>query len=99
MTNLIDIYEAMGGVVNEDRTKVNINPVQSRPFYIRLLVMPSEFESFGSNEPEKVTFSIVLDDETFLGETGFAGTPIHRRKYDEEITLPVTQVQIIKEEE
>lgn len=95
-TTMLDIYEAMGGVANEDRTQVSVTPGQTKPFDIVLRVVPATFE-LNSDGVEKVTFAIFLDDEFRFGDTTPAGTPMYTIQHEEEIQLPVSQVRILKE--
>lgn len=92
-TTMIDIYEAYGGVVNEDRTEVTLKGNENKPFKIELLVMPVSFETTGGEEPESVTFGVLLNDEHSFSGNGV----INVRSYYEQIKLPVSQVKIIKE--
>jgi hypothetical protein len=91
-TKMIDIYEAAGGEVNEDRTMVTMKPPQ-KPFKIWVTVVPSEI-TYDHVEGESVKFSVLLDDEWAV----VSGRLIHNT-FGETLELPVSQVHIIKEEE
>ena len=95
-TTLIDIYEAAGATVSEDRKMVSMTHGDLKPFKIELLVYPGtvEFDGVGG---EKITFDVMLEDEFALGKTTYAGTPMHQIHHIAEVTLPVSQVKIIKE--
>lgn len=95
-TTLIDIYEAAGATVSEDRKMVSMTHGDLKPFKIELLVYPGmvEFDGLGG---EKITFQVMLEDEFVLGEPTYAGTPFHQVNHIAEVTLPVSQVKIINE--
>ena len=94
-TTLIDIYEAAGGEVNEDRTQVSMNPAQMKPFDIKLRVYPSAVTH--DMDGERITFGILLDDEMTLEETA-GGTLMHRHDFIAELEMPIAQVKILKED-
>lgn len=91
-TTMIDVYEAAGGEVNEDRTMVTMNPPQ-KPFKIWVTVVPSEV-TYDYDSGESVKFSVLLDDEWMVVN----GRIVHNT-FGETLELPVSQVHIIKEVE
>lgn len=94
-TTMLDIYEAAGWKVNQDRTAVYTDgTLPNKAFEIVLKVVPIGVQM--GEGPDKVTFAIILDEETVI-EQGLLGTTLHRLAYDEEITLPVNQVNIKKD--
>lgn len=94
MTNLIDIYEAAGAAVNEDRTAVTLTSEKPlKPFEIVLTVFPHMIEQDGYGN-EKITLAILLDDTHFIHSDG----RYEIFSYEEAVTLPVPQVRIHKEE-
>lgn len=96
-TTLVDIYEAAGATVSEDRKTVTMIPGQMKPFEIILTVYPTGIEM---EDPyvEKITFDIILNSEVAFGKTGFAGTPMYQRFPEADFSLPVDQVRILKKE-
>lgn len=94
-TTMVDIYEAAGGVVNEDRTSVTISTPKS--FEIVLRVFPIGVES--GMDGDFVTFDVVLDDTVVFGEPTLLGTPYSELQNDASIRLPVDQVRILSKEE
>lgn len=93
MTSMIDIYEAMGGVVNEDRTSVQIAS-PGKPFKIELLVMPNTFEM--GADGEFVTFAVLVDDGHII-EEGPLGVNVRNVYHDIDLRLPVESVNIKKD--
>lgn len=57
-TTLIDVYEAAGGTVNEDRTMVTMDE-GGKPFKIELTVAMTGMEQ--SVDGTTVTFGVLLD--------------------------------------
>lgn len=99
-TSLIDIYEAGGAEVSADRDSFTISSSKPlKPFDIVLRVYPQSV-TMGYGEPEQVTFGVLLDDEVSFDEiTPNAG--LHRmlhHTFDEEVTIPVRQIRILKKE-
>lgn len=90
-TTLFDIYEAAGGVVNEERTHVTITGPM-KPFKIELLVYPTGVSSSWDG-PDEVTLGVLLDTERILEETALGGI-VHEHTFDAELKLPVSQVKI-----
>lgn len=97
MTTMLDVYEAAGAEVNDDRTMVSMKPGQMRPFEIVITVMPGAVEMI-EGEPTKVTFDILLDPHLSIKE-GPLGAVARELEYVESLTLPVDQVRIHKEDE
>ena len=95
-TTMVDIYEAAGGLVSEDRTMVSIDASKQHPFEIVLRVYPTTHKM--GVDGETITFGVLLDDEMML-EHGPGGTLMHHLYFDAEVTLPVSQVKILKKEE
>jgi len=90
VTTLVDIYEAAGFEVTEDRTRVMMSGVQQmRPFDIVLRVVPTGV-AFDYEGQEKVTFSVQLHD----GYRYDGGAMIFT-EYGFEMALPVDQVRIL----
>lgn len=90
-TTLLDIYEAAGCKLSEDRTSVEMNAGQQlKPFDIVVRVIPTIVE-FNPKETERVTFSVILNPyvEVVSGVTKFFDL-------DETLTIPVNQVRIAK---
>lgn len=97
-TTLIDVYEAGGAAVSEDRKSVTLKPNDMHAFDIVLRVYPIAVEHDGITK-EKVTFGVILDDEYVLGKhIPYQGTPMHMIVHDAEIVLPVDQIRILKED-
>lgn len=92
-TTLVDIYEAAGATVSEDRTTAT-NLHQMQPFDIVLRVFPTGLQ-LGGPDGEKMTFAILLESNYFF-ETVPEGTRMREVGYNEEVTLPVNQVRILK---
>lgn len=90
-TTLIDIYEAAGAEVNEDRSMVSLRPEELKPFDITLKVYPYEVK-LDPERGESVVFHVMLDD-TFV----VLGGQVFYGEWDEQIELPVKQVRISKE--
>ncbi len=93
-TTIIDIYEAAGGEVSEDRTHVVLS--KPKPFKIELLVIPTAVET-RYDAPDEVTFGVLLHDEV-LFESDIMGHRVLDHSFDVSLKLPVQQVKIIKEE-
>lgn len=100
MTNLIDIYEAGGAEVNEDRTMVTMTGERPlRPFDIILRVIPTGVEMMNDDtELVKVTFAVLVNDEHTFKTTPM-GTQVIQHSCEETLTLPASQVRLMKEGE
>lgn len=90
MTDLVDIYEAAGAKLNADRTAAELPPVFNS-FEIVLRVVPDSI-SFTDGEKPMMTFAIMLKEDLQV-----ADGIIRWVQYNETITLPINQVQILKE--
>lgn len=94
-TTMIDIYEAAGCKVSEDRQSVVMDSsVPLQPFDIILRVIPSGLEFYGSNGQVKMTFAVPLHSEHDFTEFGRVDVFEH----EAEISIPVDQVRIYKGE-
>lgn len=99
-TTLLDIYEACGATVSEDRTSISFTAGALKPIDIVIRVMPTAVEIPGMNEAEQVTFDVFVDDELAFGEhIPYIGTPYRIINRDTQIKLPVSQVKILKEKQ
>lgn len=101
-TTLVDIFEAAGGKVSEDRKSVVIdgaNPLKSIDIVLRVYPRSVRIEQpYRDGKPEEyITFDIILDPGLRIGETTVMGTPIEEILYDEGFELPVAQVRLLKE--
>jgi len=96
MTNLVDIYVAAGGTRSEDGNTVTINPGQQKPFKIELLVVPRTIEVSNGDEPDVVTFDVLIDDE-YTFESTVMGGVAHTHNYLETLKIPVSQVKIVED--
>lgn len=95
-TTMIDIYEAMGGEVNEDRTMVSMSkPGQYQPFKIELLVYASGYEM--GADGERVNLQVLLHDSVVFDRTAWGQHVVRHIEHIEQLTLPVDQVNIIKD--
>ena len=94
-TTLVDIYEAAGGTVNEDRTMVTMDARSHEYFDIllRVRITGVEHDSYGNTN---VTFGVIIDSKHII-DTSFGGALMSQIDYNEELTLPVEQVRIHKE--
>lgn len=90
-TTLIDIYEAAGGKVNEDRTQVEVNGA-AKPFDIVLRVIPTAV-NIDEVAGRSVTFAVLLDDTHHFEDNRHTWV-----EHEVDITLPIEQVRILKEE-
>jgi len=95
MTTLIDIYEAAGGKVNEDRTMVQMNTGAPTPFEIVLKVVPGVVEMDGLGNTD-VTFHVLLDDRIVVNERAQS---VSWQPFISEVKLPVEQVRLLKADE
>lgn len=98
MTTLIDIYEAAGATVNEDRTKVSMVAGQMQPFEIVLRVVPMGIQ-MQQGQKDIVTFAVLLDDEWAIGTQTAAGTEMRQIYHGTEVEIPVDQVRLLKNEQ
>jgi hypothetical protein len=89
-TTMIDIMEAAGGAVSDDRTKVSGPPHPMEPFDIVVRVVPLAHE-FSLEEPEMITFGLILNDEY----TVYNGRVLYSSEFNETIRMPVSQVCIL----
>lgn len=92
MTELIDIYEAAGCKVSDDRRYVEPSS-DFQPFDIVLRVVPIEVR-FDENRKGEVTFKLLLRSEHV--RNAFGGPNLI--DYDIDLTLPVNQIRILKNE-
>lgn len=94
-TTLVDIYEAAGAKVSDDRTMVTVsNKEPLKPFEIVLTVYPQAITQDGDGE--RVTFAVLLDDE-YVIDKRLGRADIRWVSYsDTEIELPVSQIRIHK---
>jgi hypothetical protein len=98
VTTLVDIYEAGGAEVNEDRTQVSMVAGQMQPFEIVLRVVPIAVQ-MQHGQKDIVTFGVLLDDETVFGEPTVLGTPMRQIYHSTEVEIPVDQVRLLKNEQ
>jgi hypothetical protein len=90
-TTMIDIYEAAGGKVNEDRTQVSMNP-PFEPFEIILTVLPAAIQYENEREP-RIAFDVMLVKETQIN-----GNMAYEYDHEARLELPVDQVRFAKKE-
>jgi hypothetical protein len=94
-TTLIDIYEAAGYEVSEDRQSVVMDSSKPlKPFDIILRVIPTGLEYYGSNGQAKMIFAAQLHgdyDYTHIGRVDVF-------EHEAEITIPIDQVRIYRGE-
>lgn len=94
-TTLVDIYEAAGCDVSEDRQSVSFDSGKVlQPFDIVLRVVPTGLEYYGNGGQVKMTFAVPLRDDYDYG----VGGQMNIFENTTDITLPVDQVRIMKKE-
>lgn len=99
-TTLIDIYEAAGAKVSEDRSQVTLNSENPlKPFDIVLTVFPQGVHFEGVGAPEVVEFGVLLQDEVSFEHFPHLGTKVIHHNFDANIEIPVGQVRILKKEQ
>jgi hypothetical protein len=82
-TTMIDIYEAAGGIVNEDRSTVTMsNGMPMKSFDIKLRVYPIGYEM--DSDGERVVLGVVLHDEVAFEKTPI-GTKVRDISFTEEL--------------
>jgi len=88
MTTLLDIYEAGGAQVSEDRTKVELPVGAMQPFDILLRVVPAGI-SMEHGRADQVTFEVLLNDEYQINAGAYSVL-----YHEASVALPVDQVRI-----
>lgn len=99
-TTLLDIYEAAGARVSEDRTQVTMDSsTRMEPFDIVLTVFPQSVHIEGAGAPEVIEFGVLLHDEVSFEDVPWMGTKVNQHHFDAKIEIPVGQVRILKKEQ
>jgi hypothetical protein len=94
-TTMIDIYEAAGYEVSEDRQSVVMDSSKPlRSFDIILRVFPSGLEYYGNSGQAKMTFAVDLRTEHDY--SGFGQISVF--EHEAEISIPIDQVRIYRGE-
>jgi hypothetical protein len=99
-TTLLDIYEAAGARVSEDRTMVHFDSGSPlKPFEIVLTVFPQSIRIDGIGGPEVIEFGVLLHDEVSFEEVPYMGHKVIHHNFDANIEIPASQVRILKKEQ
>lgn len=93
-TTMLDIYEAAGFELSEDRQSVKMEGGQlAKPFDIVLRVVPETYEMV-AGLPVKIGFRVLLKQSVNIN-----GGTVTFTEHDVLVKLPVDQVRILKKEQ